>query len=99
MIRNIPNRYSQADLVNELESLGFAGTFDFLYVPLDKGTLTNVGYAFVNFLDPQWSAKCMEALNKYRFKKQSRESNRTATVSIAYLQGLEANLAHYANTA
>merc|ERR1719296_252256 len=35
MIRNIPNRYTQHDLIEELESLGFAETFDFLYAPTD----------------------------------------------------------------
>merc|ERR1712154_612688 len=33
MVRNIPNRYSQRELIEELETLGFAGSFDFLYAP------------------------------------------------------------------
>merc|ERR1712100_652780 len=62
MIRNVPNRYSQRELINELKGLGFAGTFDFLYVPLDLGTMSNVGYAFVNFTHHSWAEKCMEML-------------------------------------
>jgi len=99
MIRNIPNRYTQNELILELEALGFASTFDFLYVPLDKGTMSNVGYAFVNFVDPQWATKCMEAFHGYHFKRHRKVSGKIAAVSIAHIQGLEANLAHYKNAA
>jgi RNA recognition motif-containing protein len=99
MIRNIPNRYTQNELILELEALGFGGTFDFLYVPLDKGTMSNVGYAFVNFVDPQAAAKCMESFHGYHFKRHRKVSGKIAAVSIAHLQGLEANLAHYKNAA
>jgi len=99
MIRNIPNRYTQRELIIELEALGFTGTFDFLYVPLDKGTMSNVGYAFVNFIDPANAAKCMQAFHGYRFKRHRKVSGKIAAVSIAHIQGLEANLAHYKNAA
>ena len=68
-IRNIPNRYTQRELISELEDLGFAGTFDFLYSPLDKGTMSNVGYAFVNFKSHEYASKCIEAFHNYRFKR------------------------------
>jgi len=45
MIRNIPNRCGQRELIAELEAAGFQGCFDFLYIPLDLGTMSNVGYA------------------------------------------------------
>jgi hypothetical protein len=57
MIRNIPSRYTQQELVLDLKDLGLTGTFDFLYIPVDKGTSANVGYAFVNFIDATWAAK------------------------------------------
>ncbi|CAE7260404.1 ML4 [Symbiodinium natans] len=99
MIRNIPNRYTQRELMQELEELGFANKFDFLYSPLDKGTMSNVGYAFVNFKTPQWAAQCMQAFQSYRFKRHRKTSGKVAAVSAAHLQGLEANLAHYEKTA
>lgn len=95
MIRNIPNRYTQRELVKELEGLGFAGSFDFLYVPMDKVTMCNVGYAFVNFIDPMWALRCMELLENYAFKKHRRARGKIAAVSVAYIQGLQANLRHY----
>jgi len=86
MIRNIPNHFTQKQMIAELESLGFAGSFDFL---------SNVGYAFVNFVTPEWAARCTEAFKDYRFKRH----RKVAATSIAHLQGLEANLAHYENAA
>jgi len=98
MIRNIPNRYTRRMLIRELGNLGFAGTFDFLYTPIDKGTLCNVGYAFVNFTNAQWAARCMETLENYSFKKQRKARGKIASISIAHIQGLEANVKHYENT-
>jgi len=98
MIRNVPNRYSQRELINELKSLGFGGTFDFLYVPLDLGTMSNVGYAFVNFSQQVWAEKCMEVLQNHRFKRH-RQAGKVAAVSVAHIQGLEANLKHYEKSA
>jgi len=98
MIRNVPNRYSQRDLITELKSLGFGGTFDFLYVPLDLGTMSNVGYAFVNFTHQSWAEKCMEVLQNHRFKRH-RQAGKVAAVSVAHIQGLEANLKHYEKSA
>jgi len=100
MIRNLPNRYTQRELISELEDLGFAGTFDFLYIPLDKGTMSNVGYAFVNFVEPSWAQKCISAFQGYRFKQHRKEmAGKMAAISVAHIQGLEANLAHYEKAA
>jgi hypothetical protein len=99
MIRNIPGRYSQNDLMGDLKDLGFAGTYDFLYMPMDKGTAANVGYAFVNFVNASWAEKCMRSLTSYRFTRHQRSSSKLATVSVAHLQGLEKNLQHYENAA
>lgn len=38
MIRNIPNYYSQKELADEIDSLGFKGTYNFLYLPMDRKT-------------------------------------------------------------
>lgn len=99
MIRNIPNRYTQRELIRELEDLGFAGSFNFLYVPIDKATMCNVGYAFVNFVDHLWAARCVRAFDNYPFKKYRKARGKIASVSVAHIQGLEANLRHYENAA
>lgn len=93
MIRNVPNRYTQADLQEELEQLGCGGTFDFLYAPVDKSSKAGVGYAFVNFLEPAGAEQCATVLQGHAFLRYGKAKE--AKVSLAYLQGLEANLAHY----
>lgn len=104
MIRNVPNRYTQQDLIVELENLGFKGLFDFLYLPVDQGgrnrhRVSSVGYAFVNFVDHQAAEQCRAVLHGFNFKKDGKLSNKVAIVSVAHIQGLEANLAHYKNAA
>jgi hypothetical protein len=99
MIRNIPNRCTQRGLIKTLEGLGFVDTFDFLYLPVDRGTLTSVGYAFVNFVTAAHAERCFHVLQNYSFKKHCKGPEKFAAVSYAHLQGLEANLAHYEKAA
>eukprot|EP00446_Apocalathium_sp_SHHI-4_P041156 CAMPEP_0177345926 /NCGR_PEP_ID=MMETSP0368-20130122/28906_1 /TAXON_ID=447022 ORGANISM="Scrippsiella hangoei-like, Strain SHHI-4" /NCGR_SAMPLE_ID=MMETSP0368 /ASSEMBLY_ACC=CAM_ASM_000363 /LENGTH=436 /DNA_ID=CAMNT_0018807531 /DNA_START=12 /DNA_END=1319 /DNA_ORIENTATION=- len=94
MMRNLPNRYSQQMLVDEINSVGFAGGFDFLYLPIDPETSANKGYAFISFVDnlTSWNFKvAYEGKQMMRFN-----SNKYVSVSRAALQGFEANYAHYA---
>ena len=49
MIRNVPNRYTRYQIVDELNLHQFEGCYDFVYLPIDQATEANVGYAFVNF--------------------------------------------------
>jgi len=93
MLRNIPNKYSQHALCGELNTEGYAGLYDFLYLPIDMDTNANKGYAFINFVDPRaaWLFKC-----QFDDCKMSRfNSSKVVKVVPAALQGLEANYAHY----
>jgi len=98
MIRNIPNKCSQRELIAELETAGFQGCFDFLYIPLDLGTMSNVGYAFINFTQPMHAARCMQVLPQHHFRRQ-RKVGKGVAVCAAHMQGLEANLRHYEKSA
>ena len=43
MLRNIPNKFSQMEIVNTLNQKGFQGLFDFFYAPLDFKSKCNLG--------------------------------------------------------
>merc|ERR1719230_1579146 len=97
MMRNLPNKISQATLLTEIEAAGFEDTYDFLYLPIDPDTDANKGYAFINFIKPGFAF-----LFKMQFegKKFGGDSNSRKVVAVvpATLQGFEANHAHYSQT-
>lgn len=97
MIRNIPNRYTQKMLMEELDELGLAGLYDFFYLPRDRRNGTNVGYAFVNWESGDAAKKCQDSFIHYRFKRI--KSGKIGQVSIAHIQGLRNICEHYSNTA
>eukprot|EP00747_Dinoflagellata_sp_TGD_P125813 gnl/TRDRNA2_/TRDRNA2_174215_c0_seq6.p1 gnl/TRDRNA2_/TRDRNA2_174215_c0~~gnl/TRDRNA2_/TRDRNA2_174215_c0_seq6.p1 ORF type:complete len:417 (-),score=77.86 gnl/TRDRNA2_/TRDRNA2_174215_c0_seq6:922-2118(-) len=96
MMRNVPNRYTQHLLIEELNNRGFLGAFDFVYLPVDAQTDANRGYAFINFDQASDARRFKEEFDGYQMSYF--ESSKFVTVTPATLQGFEANYAHYANS-
>ena len=51
IIRHIPNRYDLEFLINEI-NINFFGKYDCLYLPMDFVNNSNLGFGFINFIDP-----------------------------------------------
>jgi len=97
MLRNIPNKYTQNTMMEEMDDLGFGGSYDFFYLPMDVHNRSNVGYAFINFLSPPDAQRFHDEFKEHRFRKH--QSRKISSVSVAYVQGLNANLRHFENRA
>jgi len=90
MLCNIPCRVARSNIVNALEEGGFAGLYDFVYLPEGNGRRYrrngNIGYCFINFRcsgDAQMFAKVFEDFQFHGFL-----STKRSTVKFANLQGI-----------
>jgi len=93
MMRNIPSRYTQGMIFDELCETGFNSTFDFLYLPVFADTGENKGYAFINFTDIIYAGMFKSA---YEGRKMTRfESRKRISIVPAIHQGFEMNVAQH----
>lgn len=95
MIRNIPNKYNQKMLVAALEE-NHKGHFDFLYLPIDFKNKCNVGYAFINFIEPRYIPGFYQEFHGkkwYRFN-----SEKICCITYARIQGKGNLIAHFQNS-
>jgi hypothetical protein len=94
MIKNIPCRYTQPDLMAELLAFGFE--FNFLYLPHASRSPKTLGYGFINFCNPDDAAIFMEAMDGYQWANQPNSVKKALPV-FANIQGLKKNVAFYCN--
>lgn len=97
MLRNLPNNYSRSMLLELLDSEGFAGRYDFVYLPMDFKSRASLGYAFVNLVsaceaNPFW--KHFDGFSRWVLPSQKVCS---VNWSSPY-QGLEAHVERYRNS-
>jgi hypothetical protein len=96
MLRNIPNKYTQRMLLDQLNHSGFEGKYDFFYLPIDFRNRCNVGYAFINFLSNATATEFKKQFDGV--KLTGFNSQKICEVSYARVQGLKANIEHYRNS-
>jgi hypothetical protein len=93
MIRNIPCKYTQEWLIEEISS-GFTDQFNFFYMPVARKSPGCLGYAFINFVHDEDASQFLIEFENYAFPKQPNSTKR-ATVAYAALQGFEKNVKFY----
>jgi len=92
MLRNIPNKYTQEQLREDLEPFRMA--IDFLYLPADFKNNCNLGYAFLNFCDGKVAEKFAAQYNGGRLPRFP-HSPKVLAVQCARVQGMEANIERF----
>lgn len=96
MIRNIPNKYTQLQFINELFNSGFRGKFDFLYLPIDVHNTCNIGYAFINMKGP---AEVLEFYESWHGNSWPLfRSRKRCEITLARIQGQAALTTRFLNS-
>ena len=84
MLRNIPNKYTLNNVVDEIDR-SFWGKYDYINLPIDYERKLNLGYAFINFVDPMHIILFYET---YHLKKWSKyKSDKKMDMTYADKQG------------
>eukprot|EP00401_Gymnodinium_catenatum_P014718 CAMPEP_0117480874 /NCGR_PEP_ID=MMETSP0784-20121206/12613_1 /TAXON_ID=39447 /ORGANISM="" /LENGTH=483 /DNA_ID=CAMNT_0005275321 /DNA_START=76 /DNA_END=1527 /DNA_ORIENTATION=+ len=97
MLRNLPNNYSRTMLLAMIDGEGFAGQYDFVYLPMDFNTRACLGYAFVNLTSHTYAQKFWKTFNGY--SDWVIPSRKLCGVSWSHPhQGLQANIDRYRNS-
>ncbi|RMD41465.1 hypothetical protein DV735_g3673, partial [Chaetothyriales sp. CBS 134920] len=95
MLRNIPNRVTSLTLKEILDETSH-GTYDFMYLRIDFANNCNVGYAFINFVDPLAIIPFAEAHQGKRWNAFN--SDKIAEISYATIQGRENLIEKFRNS-
>jgi len=97
MLRNLPNNYTRAMLLDLIDLEGFVGKYDFLYLPIDFRTHAALGYAFVNLVSQEDAVEFHQRMNG--FSTWSLPSSKVCSAGWSHPhQGLEAHVARYRNS-
>jgi len=88
VLKMLPKRFGQKDLVTVLNASDFRGAFDFVYLPHDFETRAPKGYAFVNFRDAETAALFNTSQEG---KPLLGRRGGVIQISIAEVQGFHAN--------
>jgi len=97
MLRNMPNNYTRDMLREWVDSMGFAGCYDFAYLPVDFKSQAGLGYAFINFVSSAEAQRCFDNFEGFSEWKVPSEKVCTVTWGSPY-QGLEAHIERYQNS-
>jgi len=87
MIRNIPNKYTQEMLLERINRF-HSGKYNFFYLPMDVNNGCNIGYAFINFVDPVYIVPFFEDMNSKAWENFN--SEKICQIAYGRIQGKQA---------
>lgn len=88
MLRNLLCSCTRTFLLDWLDAEGYEGSYDFVYLPIDFETKSSLGYAFVNFSQPE---------NADAFRRSCSGIGR-CTATWSDLQGMHEHVERYRNS-
>merc|ERR1719160_626941 len=97
MIRGIPCSFSQEALLLLIDNAGLKNKYNFFYLPRDGNRSSNLGYAFINFVDQASADLCTNTFKGVPLAPV--RSMKTCMISPADIQGLPALWKHFRRTA
>jgi hypothetical protein len=97
-MRNVPNDYTRAMLLDLLDKQGFSGLYDFLYLPIDfERQSINCGFSIINFVNPGVAQRFRAHFSE--FSGWSVQCDKVCEVTWSEkLQGLDAHIEVYRNS-
>jgi hypothetical protein len=99
MLTNLPSEYTRVLLVETFEKEGFAGTYDFVFLPMDLRTRTGNGYALVNLRS---NAEAKELMTHFAgfssWGCDVSEDKVCETTWSRFIQGFDALIDRYRNS-
>lgn len=92
MIKNIPNKYTISSFLEEI-NVNFKFTYDIFYLPIDYVNKCNLGFAFINFVEPFHIILFYELYRGKKWKKFN--SDKICELLYAKYQGKKELIAHF----
>ena len=92
MIKNIPNKYTISTFLEEINYY-FKGTYDIFYLPIDYINKCNLGFAFINFVEPLHIILFYELYRGKKWKKFN--SDKMCELLYAKFQGRKELISHF----
>lgn len=96
MVRQLPRHWTHVMFLEEVESRGFKGLFDFVYLPHDFKKGSHVGFGFINFLKDENALDFVKEFHGLYLDDQMREAGKPLRIHPASVQGYEANRQYFA---
>jgi len=92
MIRHIPNKYNVGSMLDEI-NINFKGKYDLFYLPIDYINSCNLGFAFINFVDPMHIIMFYDLFRGKKWRKFN--SDKVCELVYAKFQGKKDLIAHF----
>lgn len=97
MLRNLPQYFTRATLLELIDKHGFHGSYDFVYLPTDFNSQAGLGYAFVNMITPADAEKFWAHFDN--FSSWLTDSDKVCSLGWSRPhQGLNALIERYRNS-